>query len=126
MRILIAEDEIYSAMALQQMLAGRGLDVKLAYDGEQALELLRRHSFDLALLDADMPNLDGYGVAAAVRSEETEQQSESHLLLIHFSGYALPDDELLAKGFDAQIQKPLTDPDQLYQLIDRLMNSARA
>lgn len=126
MRILIAEDEIYSAMALQQLLMGRGLDVKLAYDGEQALELYRQYPFDLALLDADMPHLDGYQVAAAVRAVEAEQTTDKPLVLVHFSGYRLSEDELRARGFDAQLQKPMTDPDELYRLIESLLRDAGA
>lgn len=123
MRILIAEDEIYSAMALQQLLAGRGAEVSLAYDGEQALELYHSHDYDLALLDADMPHMDGYQVATAIRADESELKANKPLLLVHFSGYRLTEDELVGRGFDAQLQKPLTDPDELYQLIDQLLGS---
>jgi len=119
MHILIAEDEIYSAIAFEQLLLEHGYSVHVAYDGDQALELLDRFSFDLALLDAEMPNVSGYEVAKAVREKEG-RTSAKPLTLVHFSGHLLSPEELKSKGFNAQLQKPVLDANQLFALIQAL------
>jgi two-component system response regulator AtoC len=66
-RVLIAEDEQHLGMLLEHYLIGRGHDVTLVTDGRAALERLRAESFDVALLDVQMPKVDGLAVLRAVR-----------------------------------------------------------
>jgi DNA-binding NtrC family response regulator len=61
-RVLIAEDELHLGTILQQFLAARGFDVHLVRDGAQALDRLFAESFDVALLDIVMPEVDGLEV----------------------------------------------------------------
>jgi len=68
-RVLLAEDEAHLGMILQQYLSSRGFDVTLVRDGRAALEALRAESFDVALLDVVMPELDGLEVLRRVREE---------------------------------------------------------
>ncbi len=68
-RVLLAEDEAHLGMILQQYLSTRGFDVTVVRDGLAALEALRAESFDVAVLDVVMPELDGLEVLRRVRSE---------------------------------------------------------
>lgn len=63
-KILIAEDEASLAKALELKLTKAGFEVKVAEDGEQALQALRAGGFDLVLLDMMMPKMDGFAVLA--------------------------------------------------------------
>jgi DNA-binding NtrC family response regulator len=68
-RVLIAEDEGHLGTILEHFLTGRGYQVTTARDGRAALDLLRAESFDVALLDIVMPEMNGLEVLRAVREE---------------------------------------------------------
>ena len=68
-RILIAEDEKSMARALELKLNSAGYDTKVAYDGNQALDVLKTEKYDLVLLDLMMPAVDGFGVLEEMKKE---------------------------------------------------------
>ena len=68
-KILIVEDEQMLAEILSDTLSDRNFDVRLAYDGIQGLEAVRKGSFDVIVSDIMMPNLDGFSFAKILRSE---------------------------------------------------------
>ena len=70
-KVLIAEDEAPLAQILEQFLAGRGYQVTTTHDGRTALGALRADTYDVALLDIVMPELDGLEVLKQVREEAT-------------------------------------------------------
>lgn len=63
-RVLVAEDEEHLGLLVTQYLRGRGLDVELVRDGRAALERLTAAPFDAALVDVQMPGVDGFAVLA--------------------------------------------------------------
>ena len=81
-RILIAEDEEKLAEILASYLAGRGHAVRVTSDGRQALEAMRTETFDVALLDIVMPELDGLEVMRQVR----EDPSPPEIIIITGNG----------------------------------------
>ena len=81
-RILIAEDEAKLAEILASYLGGRGHAVRVTSDGRQALEALRTETFDVALLDIVMPELDGLEVMRQVR----EDPSPPEIIIITGNG----------------------------------------
>ena len=58
-RILVVDDEVDTCANLSDILTDLGYQVDVAYDGASALELVRQHSYDVALLDLKMPGMDG-------------------------------------------------------------------
>ena len=58
-KILIVEDEKSLALAYQTILEQNGYDAKVAHNGEEALVLIKKDSFDLILLDMNMPKMNG-------------------------------------------------------------------
>ena len=68
-KVLVAEDELYLGTLLEQFLTSRGHDVTVVRDGANALARLRHESFDVALLDIVMPELDGLEVLRHLRNE---------------------------------------------------------
>ena len=68
-RVLIAEDETHLGSILEQYLTARGFAVTMVRNGRAALDLLRGETFDVALLDIVMPELDGLEVLRQVRAE---------------------------------------------------------
>ncbi|HMG29471.1 MAG TPA: response regulator transcription factor, partial [Jiangellaceae bacterium] len=70
MRILVVEDEVRLAQALQRGLRAEGFAVDLAHDGETGLHLAREGGYDAVVLDVMLPRLSGYRVCRALRAEE--------------------------------------------------------
>jgi CheY-like chemotaxis protein/HPt (histidine-containing phosphotransfer) domain-containing protein len=110
LRVLVVEDHETNRTVLENMLAAWGMDVTLAEDGQQALEILRSSTapdagFDLALVDMRMPHLDGMGFARALQAEKLHPQMK----LILLSSVSSPDDARSAHqaGFHRFVAKPI-------------------
>ena len=69
--ILVVDDHATNRMKISMAVRALGHEVETANDGVEALQMLRDHSFDLLLLDIEMPNLDGYGVLQEMRASSS-------------------------------------------------------
>jgi DNA-binding response OmpR family regulator len=69
-RVLVVEDEVRLAEALQRGLRAEGFGVDLAYNGEDGLHLAREGGYDAVVLDVMLPKLSGYRVCQALRAEQ--------------------------------------------------------
>ncbi|MGQ9368249.1 response regulator [Azospirillum sp. ST 5-10] len=67
-RVLVAEDEVLAAMALEEALSRAGFGVVLAGDGEQAAAAFAESAVDVLVTDLRMPRLDGVGLIRRLRS----------------------------------------------------------
>lgn len=107
-RVLVAEDDEINARYLYDLLTGLGLVVRLAYNGEQALQQLQKHSFHLLITDGAMPRLDGYTLIRQLRTSETAGR---HLPVLAVTGYAQPADMIafLEAGADDYLTKPIEE-----------------
>ena len=70
LRVLLAEDNPVNQHLAVTLLEDRGHTVVVANDGREALDILERESFDLILMDVQMPRMDGFQATAAIRAEE--------------------------------------------------------
>jgi signal transduction histidine kinase len=106
-RILIADDNEDSANSLGALLAGRGHDVRVVYDGAEALRTAAEFNPEFAFLDLGMPRVQGYEVARRLR----EQPGNSRVVLVALTGWGREDDRQRAReaGFDRHLVKP-ADP----------------
>jgi len=116
-KLLLVEDHSINRKVGMQMLAKMGYEVAVAKDGVEALEILERESFDLILLDIQMPNLDGYSVAQKIR--KAELGTSRHQIIIAITANAMPGDRerCLAMGIDDYVAKPV-GTDELRDLLD--------
>jgi two-component system, chemotaxis family, sensor kinase CheA len=69
-RLLVAEDSITTRTLLKNILESAGYTVKTAMDGVDALTSLRAEEFDLVVSDVEMPRMNGFGLAAAIRADK--------------------------------------------------------
>lgn len=69
-RILVADDDPTAALLFPAALAGGEFELTLVDNGLDALAAFRRQAFDMALLDVEMPGLDGMAVCAAIRQSD--------------------------------------------------------
>jgi CheY-like chemotaxis protein len=101
----------------EHLLRRKGHIVTIANNGHEALELLGRQNCDLALVDVQMPEMDGLQLTAAIR--EKEKSTGAHLPIIAMTAYAMKGDRerCLAAGMDDYIPKPINSR-QLFDMIE--------
>ncbi|MFO1502796.1 MAG: response regulator [Steroidobacteraceae bacterium] len=117
LRILIADDNVDSAMSWSLLIEDGGHRVVTAYDGMEALRMAEEFRPQVVLLDIGMPRLDGYEVARRMRTTDWGRQA----LLVAITGWGQARDRALAQeaGFDEHFTKPL-DPAQLERTLRRV------
>lgn len=118
--VLVAEDNEFNALLMQQLLQRRGHDVRIVNTGLDAIALLDQERFDLLLLDVHMPELDGFGAIARVRARD--QARGTHLPVIAVTARSRAEDRerCLAAGMDGYLDKPI-DPHKLWAMVDELV-----
>lgn len=120
-RILFAEDDAVSLMAVRRMLEKQGCLVVTAADGQEVLARLTGQDFDLILMDVQMPVLDGVLATRAIRQGLAGGEKRD-IPIIAMTGYAMTGDreKLLAAGMHDYVSKPI-DMAELQAVIDRVM-----
>ncbi len=108
-RILIADDNADFANSLGALLSGRGHEVRVVYDGAEALATAARFNPDFAFLDIGMPRVHGYEVARRLR----EAPGTAACVLVAVTGWGQEDDRQRAReaGFDRHLVKPAAPED---------------
>ena len=91
LRILVADDAELNRELIIELLKKRGHVAEGVADGRQALAALEKHSFDVVLLDEEMPGMTGLQTTAAIR--RSEATTGKHQIIIGISGHATDDDE---------------------------------
>jgi DNA-binding response OmpR family regulator len=113
-RILVVDDNADAADSLGMLFQVRGDEVRIAYDGLEALEIAAQFQPEIVLLDIGMPKISGYDVARRLR----EARGDS-VVIIAISGWGQDEDRKRARdsGFDHHFTKPV-DFEALLALID--------
>ncbi|MBC8872818.1 MAG: response regulator [Planctomycetes bacterium] len=107
LRILLVEDSLVNQKLAATLLRKRGHDVSLANNGREALKALESQTFDLVLMDIQMPEMDGIEATRAIR--EKEQETGLHIPIIALTAHALDGDRerCLDAGMDNFLAKPI-------------------
>src|SRR6185295_3976736 len=106
-KILLAEDNPVNQKLVMRILEKRGHTVRVAGDGRRAVEAFAAESFDLVLMDVQMPEMDGFEATAVIRG--LEHSTGGHVPIVALTAHALKgDDERCASaGMDAYLTKPI-------------------
>ena len=113
-QVLVVDDDVDNAAALAEVLEAEGFGVKVAHSGDAALAAWETFHFDAALLDAVMPQLDGWTLARRLRS----RTPEAKLAIVTGADVRGQSREALAQ-VDAVFRKPL-DVEALDEFLTRL------
>jgi PAS domain S-box-containing protein len=107
LRVLLAEDNVVNQQLALRLLEKLGHHVTLASNGREALAVIEKAKFDLLLTDVQMPEIDGFELAATIRRQELT--SGGHLPVIAMTAHALKGDRerCLDAGMDDYISKPV-------------------
>ena len=108
LRVLAAEDNRTNRLLLEAMLSPLGLELTLAMDGREALELVCEGGFDLVLMDIQMPVMNGVDAARAIRAlERAEGRAPVPILGLSANVMRHQIDEYMAAGMNGFIAKPI-------------------
>ncbi|HNT38783.1 MAG TPA: PAS domain S-box protein [Rubrivivax sp.] len=122
-RILLAEDNELNQLVAREILQGdAGAIVTVVDNGQAALDALARESFDLVLMDVQMPVMDGFEATARIRRDPRH----ARLPVVAMTAHAQPSDRerSLRAGMNEHVTKPF-DPEALFRtLADLLRRSA--
>jgi two-component system chemotaxis sensor kinase CheA len=118
-RVLVVDDSLTTRMLERGILEAAGYDTLVAGDGAEALGLLAREAVDLVISDVEMPNLDGFGLTAAIRRDERLR----HLPVVLVTSLDDPEhrERGVSAGADAYLGKRTFDQGQLLDTIGRLL-----
>jgi signal transduction histidine kinase/CheY-like chemotaxis protein len=122
LRILLAEDNAINQKLVQRLLEKQGHEVVVVGDGSAALNMLREETFDLVLLDLQMPAMNGIEVARTLRS--WPETSGAYVPIVAITAHASHADRerCLQAGMDGYVSKPIQIAD-LFETIARVTPS---
>jgi PAS domain S-box-containing protein len=111
LRVLLAEDNRVNQRLATRLLEKRGHSVVVAGDGREALGAIEKESFDLVLMDLQMPEMDGFEATTSIR--EREKGGGTHLPIVALTAHAMKGDreKCLAAGMDGYLTKPIRPPE---------------
>jgi CheY-like chemotaxis protein len=121
LRILMAEDNAVNQKVIQYMLVRFGYRADVASNGLEALQALERQRYDVALMDVQMPEMDGLDATQRILSQFLPEERP---YIIAMTAHALTGDKekYLAAGMDDYISKPI----QVERLVEVLKNSQKS
>ena len=113
-RILVAEDNFINQEIILGLLENSKIEIDIAEDGEEAIELHKNNKYNLILMDIQMPVLDGYGAAEKIRKVDKE------IPIIAITASAMKEDIAMSKkvGMNDHLNKPI-DVNKLYEILLR-------
>jgi len=107
LRCLVAEDNVNNQQIALGLLAKQGHSVVVVGDGQEAVEALDRESFDLVLMDIQMPRMDGFEATERIRSRERSTRTRTPIIAMTAHAMTVDRDKCLAAGMDAYVSKPI-------------------
>ena len=102
--VLVVDDEPNIVLSLEFLMQQAGFDVRVAHDGEQALQAVEDRPLDLILLDVMMPKRDGYQVCQAIRANP--DWKDVRIIMLTAKGREVEREKGIALGADDYITKP--------------------
>lgn len=113
--ILCVEDNIINQEVMESLIKRKGYKYIPAYNGNEALEVLKKNKVDLILMDIQMPELNGFETTKIIR----DMESGKHIPIIAMTAYAMREgrDKCMQANMDDYIVKPF-DVEKLYEIIE--------
>jgi CheY-like chemotaxis protein len=117
-RVIVVEDEYDSVQMVSKILAYHDIDVWVAHNGVECLELLDQVEATMIVTDLAMPGMDGWEMLAAIRSNPSTRM----IPVVALTAYHSVDvaEEAIAAGFDAFFSKPI-HPKSFVQNLTKLI-----
>jgi signal transduction histidine kinase/ActR/RegA family two-component response regulator len=122
-RLLIAEDDPTIRQLIETTLTMAGFEPHIAENGRRVVEMWETGSYDLVLMDIQMPLIDGFAATRAIREKE-QARGDGRTIIVAMTAHAFQEDEerCLEAGMDAYISKPI-DVKKSIALIRNLLSN---
>ena len=123
LRVLAAEDNDTNQQVLAAVMGALGIEVEIVADGQAAFEAWRDGTFDVVLMDVQMPVMDGMDSARAIRAAELELgRARTPIVALTANALAHQVEEYLAAGMDGHVAKPI-EIAKLYEAIGQALTA---
>jgi len=121
-RVLVADDNVINQRLMTTLLRRSGCEVDVAANGREAVQMSEATTYDLVVMDCQMPVMDGFEATSIIRTREGQ---ESHTPIVGVTASAMEEDRLrcLHVGMDRYLSKPFR-PDDFFQTIHGLWQSS--
>jgi signal transduction histidine kinase/CheY-like chemotaxis protein/HPt (histidine-containing phosphotransfer) domain-containing protein len=123
-RVLVAEDMVVNQMVARGLLEARGHHVDVAADGAEAIAKAEAASYDLILMDMQMPRMDGLEATRLIRAAGG-QLADIPIIAMTANAFGSDQNACLAAGMNDFVAKPV-DAESLYEVLDRVMSGRSA
>jgi CheY-like chemotaxis protein len=109
LRVLVAEDSEVNLFVIGELLAGLGIEIVVAKNGEEAVEAFKNNVFDLILMDIQMPVMDGLEATRHIRALQKEAGLYPQCAIVGLSAHAMSGDRerYLSEGMLDYLTKPI-------------------
>ena len=106
-RALVADDQEFNRELIYELLQEKGIEVDIAINGREALEMVRARDYDIVLMDIEMPEMDGLTATRKIR--KLDRKGAKSLPIIALSGHSITDDKgkSQAAGMNDYLTKPI-------------------
>ena len=125
LNILLAEDNLVNQKLATRLLEKRNHAVTVVLNGKDALAALEKGSYDLVLMDMQMPEMDGFEATAIIRDREKATGRHQHIIAMTALAMNGDRERCVAAGMDSYLSKPIR-PQELDDALDALLASKRA
>ena len=115
-RVLVAEDNPVNRQLLQHLLQKNGCVVSLARNGKEACQHFLEHSFDVVLMDLEMPVMAGEEAAQEIFDYCQQQQRQVPIIMITAHAIAETQERIIAKGINGYLTKPIRAQELLSEI----------
>jgi CheY-like chemotaxis protein len=122
--VLLAEDNVVNQRLVKRLLEKRGHMVEVASTGREAVEMAERGSFDVILMDVQMPDMDGLETTARIRKHEETRGGRTPIIALTAHTMRGDRERCLAAGMDNFINKPI-DAVKFIQAVEATAQMAR-
>ena len=116
-KILIAEDNPMNQRLIKHLMKNWNFNFDLVFNGAQAIEALKKQTYDLVLMDIQMPEMDGYTATGHIRSE-----LRSRIPIIAMTAHAMTGekDKCIKAGMNDYVSKPINE-EMLFDMIQKYL-----
>jgi PAS domain S-box-containing protein len=120
-RVLVVEDNLINQKISSFSLKKAGMEVTLANNGQEAVELFKKQSFDVILMDIQMPVMDGYEATREIRKIEKSLNTYTPIIALTANAMQGDAEKCIAAGMDNYLSKPFKI-DKLIGILNEIVN----